>query len=49
MLMPLITILSWLAIPVGLVCVVDDWFLRPRRQIAAAPEASPDPPPIAAA
>ncbi|HUN73439.1 MAG TPA: signal peptidase I [Steroidobacteraceae bacterium] len=49
MLMQLITLLSWLAIPVGIVCVVDDWLLRPRRQIAAAPEASPDPPAMAAA
>ncbi|HTW37076.1 MAG TPA: signal peptidase I [Steroidobacteraceae bacterium] len=49
MLMPLITALSWIALPVGLVCVADDWFLRPRRQIAAAPEPSRDPPLIAAA
>src|SRR6185437_1194396 len=30
--------LSWLALPVGLLCIVDDWFLRPRRQIAASPK-----------
>src|SRR5579862_2299626 len=30
-LMPLIVVLSWLALPVGLVCIVDDWLLRPRR------------------
>ena len=30
-LMPLIVVLSWLAVPVGLVCIVDDWLLRPRR------------------
>jgi hypothetical protein len=30
-LMPLIVLLSWLALPVGLVCIVDDWLLRPRR------------------
>jgi signal peptidase I len=30
-LMPLLVLLSWLALPVGLVCVVDDWLLRPRR------------------
>jgi signal peptidase I len=30
-LMPLITLLAWLALPVGLVCIVDDWLLRPRR------------------
>jgi signal peptidase I len=35
-LMPLIVVLSWLAVPVSVVCVVDDWFLRPRRMIAAA-------------
>ena len=30
-LMPLIVLLSWLALPAGLVCIVDDWLLRPRR------------------
>ena len=35
-LMPIIVVLSWLALPVGIVCVVDDWFLRPRRALAAA-------------
>ena len=35
-LMPLLVALSWLALPVALVCIVDDWFLRPRRAIAAA-------------
>ena len=30
-LMPLIVVLSWLALPVALVCIVDDWLLRPRR------------------
>jgi len=49
MLMQLIRLLSWIAIPVAIVCIVDDWFLRPRRQIAAAPRASPDPPLMAAA
>ncbi len=29
--MPLVVVLSWLALPVGLVCIVDDWLLRPRR------------------
>jgi len=29
-------VLSWLAVPVGLVCVTDDWLLRPRRQLSAA-------------
>jgi signal peptidase I len=36
--MQVILVLSWLALPVGLLCIFDDWFLRPRRQIAAAPE-----------
>jgi len=36
--------LSWLAIPVSLICIVDDWFLRPRRHIAAAEHPVPDPP-----
>ncbi len=43
----LIVLLSWLALPVLLVCIVDDWFLRPRRRAAApaatAPEALGDP------
>ncbi|HEX4387151.1 MAG TPA: signal peptidase I [Steroidobacteraceae bacterium] len=39
-LMPLIVVLSWLALPVALVCMFDDWFLRPRRTLAAVP-ASP--------
>jgi signal peptidase I len=30
-LMPLIVLLSWLALPAGVICVVDDWLLRPRR------------------
>ena len=38
-LMPLIVLMSWLALPVTLVCIVDDWFLRPRRALAAAPGA----------
>jgi len=42
--MQVILVLSWLALPVGLVCIVDDWFLRPRRQIAALPEPVADSP-----
>jgi signal peptidase I len=38
-LMPLIILMSWLALPVTLICIVDDWFLRPRRTFAAAPGA----------
>jgi signal peptidase I len=43
MLMKLIMLLSWAAIPVALICVVDDWFLRPKRQLAAAPQPARDP------
>src|SRR6201993_1396655 len=35
-LMSVIVLLSWLALPVALICFVDDWFLRPQRLIAAA-------------
>ncbi|HEV8019442.1 MAG TPA: signal peptidase I [Steroidobacteraceae bacterium] len=42
-LMPIIALLSWLALPAALVCIVDDWFLRPRRLIVAA-TAPRDPP-----
>ena len=35
-LMPLVVVLSWLAVPVGRVCIVDDWLLRPRRPPGAA-------------
>jgi signal peptidase I len=49
MLMPIVVFLSWLALPVGLLCIADDWFLRPRRQIAAAPQEAHDPPVIAVA
>jgi signal peptidase I len=37
-LLPIIVLLSWLALPVTLICVVDDWFLRPRRALRAGPE-----------
>src|SRR3569833_4277491 len=43
MLMQFIVLLSWLALPVGVLCIVDDWFLRPRRQVAAAPQEARDP------
>jgi signal peptidase I len=43
MLMNVAMPLSWLAIPVTILCVIDDWFLRPRRQLAAAPQPAPDP------
>ena len=44
LLMQVILALSWLALPVGLLCIVDDWFLRPQRQIAALPEPVADSP-----
>jgi len=44
MFMKLVEWLSWLAIPVSLICIVDDWFLRPRRHIAAASHPVRDPP-----
>jgi len=37
---PLIDLLSWLALPVSLICIVDDWFLRPRRALGA-PQGAP--------
>jgi signal peptidase I len=43
-LMPLIVLLSWLALPVTLVCIVDDWLLRPRRAIAAGAQTVRDAP-----
>ncbi len=48
MLMQVITILAWIAIPATLIGVMDDWFLRPRRQLAAAPQIARDPPMVAA-
>jgi signal peptidase I len=35
-LMSVIIVLSWLALPVAVACIVDDWFLRPRRVMAAS-------------
>ena len=49
MLMQIIVLLSWLALPVGLACVIDDWLLRPRRQLASSPREAPDPPLMAGA
>jgi signal peptidase I len=40
----IIALLSWLALPVGLIVIADDWFIRPRRQIAASPAPPVDPP-----
>jgi signal peptidase I len=47
MLMQLVALLSWLAIPAGVLAIVDDWFFRPKRQIAAAPQPARDPPLVA--
>ncbi|HYL02014.1 MAG TPA: signal peptidase I [Steroidobacteraceae bacterium] len=41
MLMPLIVVLSWLALPVGLVCIADDWVLRPRRTLTGVTRDAP--------
>lgn len=43
----IVRILSWLAVPVGFICLVDDWLLRPKRQTAMAPEPAADPPVLA--
>ena len=40
----LLTVLAWAALPVTLIAVIDDWFLRPRRQIARGLAAASDPP-----
>ncbi len=43
MLTQLIDILAWLLVPVGLVTIVDDWFIRPGRRLAAHPEPPVEP------
>jgi signal peptidase I len=43
MLNQVIDILAWLLLPVGIVTVVDDWFLRPSRRLAAHPDAPVEP------
>jgi signal peptidase I len=48
MLMQIIDLLAWISIPATLLAVVDDWFLRPRRQLAMAPQIARDPPFITA-
>jgi signal peptidase I len=37
---------SWLAIPVGLWCLIDSWLLAPRRAVAAGTPNPPDPAPV---
>ena len=32
-----LTIIAWLALPLVLIAVADDWFLRPARRLAALP------------
>jgi signal peptidase I len=44
MFVQIVELLSWLALPVGLIVIIDDWFIRPRRQIAASPAPPVDPP-----
>ena len=44
LLIPIIRALSWLAVPVGFICLIDDWLLRPKRQTAMAPNPAADPP-----
>jgi signal peptidase I len=39
----LLLILAWAAWPVTLIAVIDDWFLRPRRRLAANGVTAPDP------
>jgi signal peptidase I len=43
MLSLLIETLAWLLVPVGLIALVDDWFLRPRRRVRAHPGQPADP------
>jgi signal peptidase I len=43
MLTQLIQLLAWLLVPVGLIALVDDWFLRPRRRLLAHPGHPADP------
>jgi signal peptidase I len=40
----ILLVLSWLLVPVLLIVVTDDWFLRPRRRLAALPAETADAP-----
>jgi signal peptidase I len=42
----IITLATWLLLPVSLIVIVDDWFLRPRRRLAALPAEAVDPAPL---
>jgi signal peptidase I len=44
MLQQLIALLATLALPVAVLCILDDWLLRPRRQAAAGSSATGKPP-----
>lgn len=44
MLMQITTALAWLAGPLAFLAMIDDWFLRPRRRLAALPAEAADPP-----
>jgi signal peptidase I len=37
-------LLTWLLLPIGAITLIDDWFLRPQRRIAALPSQAIDPP-----
>ena len=43
MLMQVTTALAWLAGPLTLVAIIDDWFFRPQRRLAALPAEAADP------
>jgi signal peptidase I len=43
MFLAIIQILSWLLLPVAAIALVDDWFLRPKRRLAALPATLEDP------
>jgi signal peptidase I len=40
----ILIVLSWILLPVLAIVIVDDWFLRPRRRLAALPAEAVDPP-----
>ena len=42
----IIWVLSVLLLPVAAIVIVDDWFLRPKRRLAALPAVAPDPAPL---
>jgi signal peptidase I len=43
MLSQVLTLLAWLAGPITLLAVLDDWFLRPRRRLLKGPAAATEP------